>query len=62
MTTFGAYLNGVGTPWAELLEQFTTAEAAGFETAWTMDNVVGPVHNHPEIPTYEAFTLLAAVA
>jgi alkanesulfonate monooxygenase SsuD/methylene tetrahydromethanopterin reductase-like flavin-dependent oxidoreductase (luciferase family) len=62
MATFGAYLNGVGTPWPDLVAQFVTAESSGFERAWTMDNVVGPVHNHPELPTYEAYTMLAAVA
>lgn len=62
MVTFGVYLNGIGTPWAEFRDEWRQAERLGFDVGWTMDNVVGPVHGHPELPTWEAYTLLAAVA
>jgi F420-dependent oxidoreductase-like protein len=58
---FGCFLSQASHTWAEVLDDFRTAEDLGFDHAWIVDHFVdtdGP----PYLPCLEAWTLLAALA
>jgi F420-dependent oxidoreductase-like protein len=58
---FGCFLSQASHTWAEVLDDFRTAEDLGFDHAWLVDHFVdtdGP----PDTPCLEAWTLLAALA
>ncbi|HEX5499328.1 MAG TPA: LLM class flavin-dependent oxidoreductase [Thermomicrobiales bacterium] len=47
-------------PWPDMLALWRSAEALGFDSAWLPDHFVPPFR--PELPAFEAWTLLAALA
>lgn len=62
MVKFGIYLSGTGRDFEALRASWVQAEQLGFDTVWTMDNTVGPYHGYTEIPVFEAYTILPALA
>ncbi len=58
---FGCFFGQASHTWADVLDDFRTAEDLGFDHAWLVDHFVdtdGP----PDLPCLEAWTLLAALA
>lgn len=62
MVNIGIYTNGLGYSFDEFRRLWTEADRLGFDSAWTMDNSVAPIIGHPEMPVFETFTILPALA
>lgn len=60
MIQFGLYLPQLRMDVPTILERVGAAETAGFDSVWFMDHLAAPAL--PEADTFEAWTLLAAVA
>jgi alkanesulfonate monooxygenase SsuD/methylene tetrahydromethanopterin reductase-like flavin-dependent oxidoreductase (luciferase family) len=58
----GLFLTGLDMTWSELLPLWLAADELGFDSAWMMDNVVGPLPVDPATGVSEAYTVLAAAA
>jgi len=63
MTKFGVYQAGIGWDFEQIQEYVIGAEELGFDSYWTMDNVV-LIHPETEeqVPVFETWTLLPALA
>lgn len=57
---FGLELFQVGTSWDELLAYARLAERLGFDSLWAFDHLQG--YPDPEVPIFEGWTALAALA
>jgi alkanesulfonate monooxygenase SsuD/methylene tetrahydromethanopterin reductase-like flavin-dependent oxidoreductase (luciferase family) len=58
---FGLFLSQASKTWPQVLDEFTMAEALGFDHAWLVDHLVD-TDGTPENGCLEAWTLLAAIA
>lgn len=58
---FGLFLSQASKSWAQVLDDFTMAEALGFDHAWLVDHLID-TDGAPEAGCLESWTLLAAIA
>lgn len=58
----GVFFAGFDMEWPDFRRLWTAAEALGFDSGWTMDNVIGPLPLDPNTPVFEPYTVLSAVA
>lgn len=58
---FGIITPQMGRSWDELVDIWSRAEAAGFDSAWVVDHFMGEGGGEDD-PTLEAWTLLAGLA
>jgi alkanesulfonate monooxygenase SsuD/methylene tetrahydromethanopterin reductase-like flavin-dependent oxidoreductase (luciferase family) len=59
--TFGVVTGQHQLTWSDLVQQWTTAEQAGFDSIWLFDHFLA-LYGDPDGPCLEASTLLAALA
>jgi alkanesulfonate monooxygenase SsuD/methylene tetrahydromethanopterin reductase-like flavin-dependent oxidoreductase (luciferase family) len=62
MVEFGIYASGRGGGWEDLRRTWVEAELLGFDYAWIGDNVVGPEPGATEVPVFDAWSVLGALA
>jgi alkanesulfonate monooxygenase SsuD/methylene tetrahydromethanopterin reductase-like flavin-dependent oxidoreductase (luciferase family) len=58
---FGIITPQIGRSWSELVDIWSRAEAAGYDSAWVVDHFMGEGDAEDD-PTLEAWTLLAGLA
>ena len=59
---FGLETLTEGAPWDELLRVWRFADDLGFDSLWTSDHVTPSILPDPELPVFEGWTALAALA
>ena len=59
---FGLETLTEGAPWDELLRVWRFADDLGFDSLWTSDHVTPSILPGPELPVFEGWTALAALA
>jgi len=65
----GAYVTGMSWltrpeawTWQQLKSAWLEVESLGYDYCWTMDNVVGALPFEPEVPVFDTWTILGAIA
>ena len=59
---FGLETLTEGAPWDELLRVWRFADDLGFDSLWTSDHVTPSILPDPDLPVFEGWTALAALA